>query len=121
MQKNVSWGKVFGYGFLLYIIWNVVLFVLSMFFHFEINPPAIAIALESVVMAGITYGGIRIARPANRKAAFVYSIGWTLIVYGLLLLVTIGNDTTSVIFSNWGTYLGMILMPIVPLFMKTNK
>jgi len=83
--------------------------------------PTYAIVVHGIVMAVVVWLLIKWQKPADKKEAFSYSVSWTVITFLLLLVVTIGNDTTGVLFGNWGTYLDMALMILPPMIEFRKK
>jgi hypothetical protein len=114
MKNKKTFARVFVYGLLLFVILNVVLFVLSIIFGFETNIPQNAGIVAGIVMAIITTVFVLLRKPKSIKDVLYYSGAWTAIVFVLLLLITIPNKTTAVVFGNWIGYYVMALMIFVP-------
>ena len=114
--------RIFGYGFLLYVVFNVVLLVLSIIFRSETEINRIAGVFLAVIMVLIMRWIIIKKFKINvAKDALVYSAGWTIIIFILLLVVTVANATAKVLFGNWITYVIMVIMVFCPLLELTYK
>lgn len=113
--------RILGYGFLLLVIWNIVLFLLSIVFHFDKEMSIGAGIAFDVIMPVVVYLFVRLIKPATLKEAFLYSISWTLFVFLIVLLITIGNGTTKAVFGHWLSYLNIVLMALSPLIGKAYK
>lgn len=111
---KISYWKILGYGLLLVVIWFVVLFLMSLIFKFETEMPLSAAITFAVIMALITYFLAKMQKSTNLKSALTYSISWTIIVYLVVLFITLANDTTTVVFGSWISYLGILLMAFAP-------
>lgn len=110
--------KNIGIGLLLYVIYNFVLFGLAMIFGFEDNstgPTTFSALTFAILMGVIVYAFLKLAKPKDQKEAFGYSLSWTGIVIALLLVITIANNTTGILFGNILYYLPYIAMAAAPL------
>lgn len=115
--------KIVGIGILMITIYHLVLFVLSMLLGFESVEPAgiapvnmlIAAVLMIVLMALFVRGFLKLAKPVDVKEAYTYSISWAIITFAVIMLITIGNQTTGFFFGKWYNYLPFVAMGIEPL------
>lgn len=109
--------KVFGYGFLLFVITMVLLFVLSMITGSEqpIDLWWVGVII-AVLMTLFSLWFSRRLHPTTSGQALTYGIIWAIMLAGILLIITIPNGTTSIVFGQWPTYLifvGVALGPVV--------
>jgi len=104
---------VVKYGFLLFLIAMIGLFVLSMILGTEqpIDQP-IGMAVVAVLLGAVSYWFVRRIKPENMQEALLYGTGWALVVAMILLAITIPNQTTEVVFGNWSTYLIFLCIPL---------
>jgi hypothetical protein len=123
MKKILS--KNVGIGFLLLIVFNLVLFLISLPFGFEggeHGPTLLPMAIFAVIMGMVVWLFLKYwIKPASQKEAWSYSLSWAGIVFALILLITIPNGTTKTFFGPWFDWLwifAMALAPIVPLNYK---
>ncbi len=105
--------KVIGYGFLLYVAFNLSLFVASLFTGTEdandIKVNSMMFVMNFVVTAAlmflVSWWLCRLLRPGTRADAMRIGAWWAAIVLVLLLVVTIANKTTHFLFGTFAGYL----------------
>ncbi len=116
--------KNIGIGLLLVVVFNLVLFVVSLIFGFEdggIGPSILPAFIFAAAMGLIVYGLLCLLKPETKKESFGYSISWSVIVFTAIILTTIANETTSIFFGKWYNYIVFIVMAIIPLVLKIKK
>lgn len=114
--------RIFGYGLLLYIVFNVILFILSIIFRFETEINRVAgVCLAFIMVFIMRWIIIKKFKIITVKEALIYTTGWTMIIFLLLLILTVANDTTKVLFGNWIAYVMMVIMIFCPLLRLRYK
>ncbi|MDD5342550.1 MAG: hypothetical protein PHI73_04440 [Patescibacteria group bacterium] len=111
--------KIFGYGFLLFIITMVLLFLLSMITGSD-SPVGfwwVGVVL-AIIMTATSFWFSRGLHPATAKQAFSLGLTWAIMLAGFLLVIAIPNGTTDIVFGNWSTYLVFVGVAVGPVFMK---
>lgn len=125
-KRSKSWLTIVGYGFLLFIATNILIFILSI----VTRTPETETPMEEHFWVGIILALLltacswwfsRRCHPASTKHAFTYGVVWALLNVGFMLLITIPNGTTSNIFGQWSTYLIYIGIAVGPLFMQKGS
>ncbi|MFH1236350.1 MAG: hypothetical protein V1685_05450 [Parcubacteria group bacterium] len=126
-KQNVKkYLKIFGYGFLLFIVTNILLFILSMVIGTveTENPMAkhswVGIVL-AILISGCSWLFSRRFHPTSTKQAFSYGVMWAILNLGFMLFVTIPNETTGIIFGQWSTYLIYIGIAVGPALGNKKK
>jgi hypothetical protein len=113
--KKFPWLKIIGFGFILYVAVNFLLFILSMVAGTE---QPFSFWLTGVVVAVLmAVGSWRLSRwlhLTTARESLTYSIGWAAVNAALLLIVTIPNQTFGIVFGQWSTYLIFIGVAIGP-------
>ncbi len=118
--------RVFGYAFLIFIVTNILIFILSLATGTPEteNPMAehfwVGIVL-AVLLTGCSWLFSKRFHPATTKRALTLGVTWTLLNIGFMLFVTIPNETTGNIFGQWATYLIYIGIAIGPLLKFNNS
>ncbi len=116
--------RYLGTGFLLIVVFNVVLLLLSLLFGFEDSskgptfPTAMIFALVMMLAVFVLVNKLK---PTSLKEALTYSISWTSIVLIVILVTTIANDTTSIFFGSWFNYLVFLTMAFSPALIRLLK
>lgn len=122
-MKEILLKKI-GIGFLMVVIFNLVLFVISLIFaseSFETNGPTLIPAVIFAILMGlIVFGVLKWLKPTSQKEAFGYSISWAIIVFAAILFITIPNGTTAKFFGHWFDWLSFGAMAAAPLLMKRS-
>lgn len=99
-------GRIIKYGLLVYVIWFVVLMVLSMFYGVEdVMDIVSANVIAAVIMTAVAWRLGRRMKLATRSAAVKVGGLWvviTLVIVGLMLLV---RQTNPDVFRKWSVYL----------------
>ena len=116
--------RYIGMGLLMVIVFNVVLFLISLLFGFEggsEGPTIIPAVFFAVAMGLIIYWLVKRLKPISLKEAFAYSMSWVSIVLIAILATTIANDTTSIFFGRWFNYLVFLAMAISPALLNFSK
>lgn len=113
--------RYLGIGILMYILSNIVLFILSMLFRFETAITPLASIVFALLMGAISYLFLRKITPSSSKEALGYTAAWAGIVLLLLLIVTIANDTTQVFFGQLFNYLIFIAIVAASLLPRASK
>jgi len=109
--------RIFGYGVLLYVVFNLILFAMSMIFQFETEINKLGGVCLAIIMSLIMRWIIVVKfKITTTQDVLVYSAGWTIVIFALLLVVTIANETTKVFFGNWIAYVIFAIMILFPLF-----
>lgn len=105
-------GKTLGYGLLLYIAFNVILFVATLATGIESTEISanstrfvISLAGAAVLMFFTARWFGRLLKFDTRRDAQLAGAWWTAIVVALTLLTTIPNGTTQIFFGTWAAYL----------------
>lgn len=105
-------GKRLGYGLLLFIAFNVVLFVATLATGIESTEITanstrfvVSLAAAAILMFLVARWFGRLLRFDTRRDAQHAGIWWTAIVVTLTLLTTIPNGTTRIFFGTWAAYL----------------
>lgn len=111
--------KVFGFGFLLFIITMLLLFLMSIVTGSD-QPIDYwwAGIVVAVIMAAFSLWFSRLMRAATTKQALILGVIWTLMLAAILLIIAIPNQTTSIVFGQWSTYLIFVGVAVGPLFGK---
>ena len=111
-------------GLLMVIVFNIVLFLISLLFGFEggaEGPTFIPAVFFAVVMGLIVYWVVKRLKPISLKEAFAYSMSWSSIVLIAILATTIANDTTNIFFGRWFNYLVFLAMAVSPALLNFSK
>ncbi|MFA6099071.1 MAG: hypothetical protein WCV50_06075 [Patescibacteria group bacterium] len=111
--------KVFGYGLQLFIITLLLLFIMSAITSSE-QPVDLwwAGTIVAILLAGCSWLFTLRLHPAKKKQAFTFGAIWAVMLVVILLLITIPNGTTDIVFGQWSTYLIFIGVAVGPLFAK---
>jgi hypothetical protein len=113
--------KIVGFGFLLFILTMILLFVLSIVAE---SAEPIGLWWVSVIIAVLdalcSLWFSRLMRVASITRGFTYGIIWSLMVAGILLIIALPNGTTTIVFGQWPTYLIFIGIAIGPLLRKSK-
>lgn len=118
MKTSKILTRIFGYGLLLLVIWLAVLFLLSVIFRFETSPTPSAIITFAIIMGLIVRWLVSHLKVTSLKEGLLYGCTLTLIVTVAVLIITIANQTTAVIFGNPVIYLVFALMALAPLTLR---
>jgi hypothetical protein len=118
-----SWLKILGYGFLLFVATNILLFIVSMAVGSESTeyPPADhpwAGIVLAILVAICSWGLSRRFNVTTIKQALTLGASWAVMLIVLLLCITIPNQTTSKIFGEWSTYIVFVGAFVGPLLRK---
>lgn len=116
--------KNIGIGLILVVVFNIVLFIVSLIFGFEdsgTGPTILPAFIFAILMGLIVYGFLYWLKPKSKKESFGHSTSWSVIVFTAILITTIANDTTSVFFGGWYNYLVFIVMAATPLIPQIKK
>lgn len=116
--------KNIGIGFLLMIVFQLVLLVISLIFGFEdggTGPTLLPAVVFAVAMGLVVWGVLKWVKPTSQKEAWQYSLSWAGIVFAIILFITIPNGTTQIFFGAWFDWLSFVAMAIVPAFVKFDK
>lgn len=111
--------KIIGYGFLLFLILMLLLFVMSVVTQSDqpIDYPW-AVAIVALLMAFCArWFSIRV-QVASARQALIIGIFWALLLAGIILMIAIPNQTTRIVFGRWSTYLIFIGVAIGPVLRK---
>ncbi len=109
-----SLGRKIMYGLLIYVAWNVGLFIVSMVMGFE---GAGSVSRQDMMVGSLgaaifvvlaAWWSARRLRLINQKERFMAGIVWMIEVIILLLIVTIGNKTTGHVFGQWIAYISFL-------------
>ena len=119
MNKKM-YGKIFGYGCLLFIATMVLIFLISLFSGTEQYVWWYGIVI-GIIMVFISGWISHKLHPESKKQATTYGIILTIMVAAILLIITIPNGTTGDVFGQWGTYLVFIGIAIGPILMKPKS
>lgn len=112
-----------GLGFLMTILFNVVLLVISIPFGFEdsMTGPTLQASILHALVMGVLVGYVVLKLgPTSKTESFRYSFVWALITLALTLVVTVANDTTRIFFSQWYSAIVFVAMAIAPGFLRTG-
>jgi hypothetical protein len=124
-SNKKSWPKIIAYGFLLFIITNILIFVLSLVTGSESTEyPAekhlwVGLVL-ALLVAGCSWWLSRRLHPATTKQALTIGASWAILNIGFMLFITIPNETTSKIFGLWVTYLVYVGIALGPVLRKSK-
>ncbi|MFH1207419.1 MAG: hypothetical protein V1668_02320 [Patescibacteria group bacterium] len=122
-KQNFPWLKLLGYGFLLFIVTNILIFILSI----VTGTPETENPMKKYFWVGIVLALLLTAcswffsrrfHPASSREAFTHGVIWAVMNVGFMLLVTIPNGTTSIIFGQWSAYLIYVGIAVGPLLVK---
>lgn len=111
MKKSI---KIITYGLLIYVAWNLGLFLTAIIFGFEdsvnVKPQDMLIgSLGTSMVVGLTaWLGARWLQLTNQRDRLMAGIIWMGEVIILLLIVTIANKTTDKIFGQWAVYISFL-------------
>ena len=110
-RMTFAW-RVVKYGFLLFLIAMLGLFVMSFILGSEqpIDYPVTNVAV-GVLLGAMSYWFVRRLKVENQQEALRYGLGWMIIVAAILLAIAIPNQTTAIVFGNWSTYLLFLSIP----------
>lgn len=113
--------KIISYGFLLFIITMVLLFVLSIITGSD-SPVGFwwVGVIMAVLMTALSLLFSRRLRPASTKQAFTYGVVWAIMLAGILLIIAIPNGTTKIVFGQWSTYLIFVGVVVGPVLMNSR-
>lgn len=104
------------------VFFNIVLFIISLIFGFEDSgtaPTLIPAIIFAIAMAFVSFAILKwVAKPADQKEAYQYSVAWALITFVIILIVTIGNGTTKIFLGPWYDWLSFIAMGLAPLILR---
>ncbi|MFA5107868.1 MAG: hypothetical protein WC497_06150 [Patescibacteria group bacterium] len=118
MNKKTA-PRVIGYGLLLFIITMVLLFVMSVITGSDqpLDKWWVSVVMAIIMMA-VSLWFSRTLRPGTVSQALLYGGVWAIMIAGLLLAIAIPNDTTSIVFGQWPTYLVFIGVAVGPVLLK---
>jgi hypothetical protein len=122
-SKKVYWGiKIAVLGFVLFFVFNIVLFIASIILGTE-NPFdfTIGMVVVAIVLSALSFAGALLIKARSNGEIFACSLSWLLIVLVLLLFITIGNQTTGVVFGHWPSYLLFVGIFAGPWLIKFKK
>lgn len=125
-MPKTSYLKIFGFGFLLFIVTMVLIFIMSLVTGTEDTeyPPAKFLwvgVVIAVLLAACSLWFSRRLHPTTTKQAFTYGVIWAVMQIGFMLFITIPNGTTSIVFGQWSTYLIFVGVAAGPLFVKQHN
>lgn len=111
--------KIFGFGFLLFIITMLLLFIMSIVTQSD-QPidywwPGVVVA---VIMTACSLWFSRLMRVTTTKQALTCGIVWAVMLAAILLIIAIPNQTTEIVFGQWSIYLVFIGVAVGPLLLK---
>ena len=115
----IKFLKILGFGFLLFVIFNILLFFISMLTGSD--KPTDFWWVGVIMAVASTLFSLWFSRlmPTDCvKCALAFGGIWTIEVAILLLAITIPNGTTNVVFGNWSSYLVFLGIFIGPLLWK---
>lgn len=109
--------RVLGFGFLLFVLVMALLFVLSIVTGSDkpTSVPWVGLVVAVVAAAGSLLCS-RLLHAADYKQALSFGSAWALMLFALLLIITIPNETVDVVFGNWSTYVvfaGIVIGPLL--------
>ena len=107
--------KVFGYGFLLFIITMILLFLMSVVTGSDqpVDFWWVGVVV-AVLMMFCSLWFSRLMHANTSKQALTFGIVWAIMLAAILLIIAIPNGTTAIVFGQWSTYLVFIGVAIGP-------
>ena len=114
--------KFIGYGVLLFVVSNAVLFVLSIVTRTE-RPVDYwwAGVFMAVPLAVCSLWFSRKFHPESFAQSFSFGVLWALLLAIFLLFITIPNHTTTIFFGQWTSSLLFVGVALGPLLMKPKE
>lgn len=111
--------KILGYGFLLFIITMILLFLMSIVTGSD-QPVDYwwAGVVVAVIMSAFSLWFSRLMHAETTKQALILGVIWALMLAAILLIIAIPNHTTAIVFGQWSTYLVFIGVAVGPVLMK---
>ena len=112
--------RIFGRGLLLYVLVNVLLFIMSMITRSE-TPFENSWWVGVIIAVAMTFCSGWVSRKMpieTARHALSYGVIWSLMIVVMLLIVTIANGTTGVVFGQWSAYLIFIGIAVGPILWK---
>ncbi len=125
-MPKTSYLKIFGFGFLLFIITMVLIFIMSLVTGTEDTeyPPAKFLWVGVVIamlLAACSLWFSRRLHSASIKQSLTYGIIWAVMVAVILLIIAIPNQTAGKVFGHLGTYLIFIGVAVGPVLFKPKS
>ncbi|MFA5070319.1 MAG: hypothetical protein WC528_03475 [Patescibacteria group bacterium] len=119
VKPKTKWLLAIIFGFLLFIITMLLLFLMSQLTGSD-EPAGLwwTGVIIAILMTFISWLFARIIKPAGNGQALLYGLIWTAIVAGILLVIALPNGTTDKVFGQWSTYLVFVGVLIGPLLAK---
>lgn len=111
--------KGIGIGLLMIFIYNIIMFVVSFLFEIEDyskGPELLPSICFAALMGIVSFGMVLLIKPDSMGDGFIYTILWAIIVFIAVWILTIVNDTTTIFFKEWYSYLSFFSIAITPLF-----
>jgi len=115
--------KIFGYGFLLFIATMATIFLMSILTGTEdaSQPPFDLWWLDlvaGIILACASFLFARRLKASTTRQALMYGIIWAVEIAAILLIICLGNGTTSIFFGQWSVYFIFVGVAIGPIFNK---
>ena len=111
--------KIIGLGLLLFVATMLLLFIMSIITGSEqpIDHPWVGIVI-AVIMAFFSLWLSRHLPLESTRQALTVGIIWALMLVAILLFIAIPNQTTSVVFGQWPSYLIFVGVVEGPMLVK---
>ncbi|MFA6588257.1 MAG: hypothetical protein WCT08_04250 [Patescibacteria group bacterium] len=115
MDKK-TYFKIFGYGLQLFVVVMLLIFAMSAITNSDQIDHWWEGVVIAILMAGCSWLYSLRLKPTTTKEKLTYGITWAIMIAVIILIITIPNKTTGIVFGSWSAYLiflGVAVGPIV--------
>jgi hypothetical protein len=110
--------KIFGYGLQLFLVVMLLIFAMSAITNSDQIDHWWEGVVIAILMACCSWLYSLRLNPTITKEKLTYGITWAIMLAVILLIITIPNKTTNIVFGSWSSYLIFVGVAVGPIIFR---